>query len=148
MSEVRIDRTGRAVKERESRTDKGISLAADRAQEIVLLPSGLYRVPSCARERSYTVDLVRQSCTCPDRQIAGRRCKHLVAAGIVHAGRVRREARAAEEAELYRRVRLAEERVRREKLAAGGFRCGVSREAWDEVERARAEYRALFEGAA
>jgi uncharacterized Zn finger protein len=48
---------------------------------------GVYTVPSCSGEGTYTVDLKvftdePESCNCPDRE---RPCKHIVAASITRA---------------------------------------------------------------
>src|SRR5437762_3090550 len=39
-------------------------------------------VPSQSGEKIYTVDPVAQTCTCPDHQEAGHKCKHLFAVEI------------------------------------------------------------------
>lgn len=44
---------------------------------------GTYRVPSFTGEGTYTVDLKRRSCTCPDSAYRGETCKHLLAVALV-----------------------------------------------------------------
>jgi hypothetical protein len=71
----------------ETRASRGIRLFRERGDEIVRLPNGTYRVPSCSGEAVYTVDLAHERCSCPDRTPEGESCKHLVAATVFEAKR-------------------------------------------------------------
>ncbi len=74
-----------------SRAARGLALFRERGSEITEVSPGTYRVPSCTSEATYTVDLERAYCSCPDRAEV---CKHQVACTIVAAKkRCRRAAR-------------------------------------------------------
>src|SRR5690349_5593330 len=61
----------------ETREQRGIIIAAicKLAQQ-----DGRWIVPSQSGEKKYVVDLERHSCTCPDHQETGFKCKHQWAA--------------------------------------------------------------------
>ncbi len=48
---------------------------------------GCYRVPSCSGEGSYAVVYMREeeSCECPDWQIRGNTCKHVLCCAVIRA---------------------------------------------------------------
>ncbi len=74
-----------------TRAARGLALFRERGHEIAEVSPGTYRVPSCTGEATYTVDLERAYCSCPDRAEV---CKHQVACTIVAAKkRCRRAAR-------------------------------------------------------
>ena len=66
----------------ETRMERGIRLFCERGDEIIEVEPGIYKVPSYSGEATYTVDLNRERCSCPDRTT---RCKHLFAATIFAA---------------------------------------------------------------
>jgi len=63
-----------------AREERGLVIAA--LCKLNRTPEG-WLVPSQSGERIYTVDPDKQTCTCPDHQEAGFKCKHLFAAEIV-----------------------------------------------------------------
>lgn len=70
---------------------RALSLAEERFEEIALSHcGGLYTVPSLHGEHGYDVTYSHdsESCPCPDWQIRGATCYHVLAAAVVRARRV------------------------------------------------------------
>src|SRR3954464_8297631 len=63
----------------DARESRGLVIAA--MCKLNKTPDG-WLVPSQSGERIYTVNLQTQTCSCPDHQEAGFKCKHLYAAEI------------------------------------------------------------------
>ena len=67
--------------EQASRARRGLALFRERGGEIERLGKLRYLIPGCSRP-FYVVDLVAESCECPDFTKRGESCKHLFAAAI------------------------------------------------------------------
>ncbi len=67
-----------------SRADRALALYVEHAETIALsFRRGVYRVPSCSGETTYTVRLVPEPrCSCPDFGRGGE-CKHVMAVRVV-----------------------------------------------------------------
>ncbi len=79
-----------------TRLQRGITLAQERGEEIILEGRGVYEVPGCSGG-TYTVDLAvfggEESCSCPDHtRHPELTCKHLAAASL-HRAKSRAAAR-------------------------------------------------------
>lgn len=72
--------------EQASRARRGLALFRERGGEIERLGKLRYLIPGCLRP-FYVVDLVAESCECPDFTKRGESCKHLFAA-VVHREKV------------------------------------------------------------
>lgn len=72
-----------------SRALRGLELFRERGLKIRSTQDGSWRVPSCSGPRFYEVDLVEESCTCPDFRNRRRPCKHIFAAVIAASRRGR-----------------------------------------------------------
>lgn len=66
-----------------SRADRALALYVESFEEIAAsFRAGVYRVPSCTGEATYTVRLVSEAyCSCPD--FRGGECKHVHAVRVV-----------------------------------------------------------------
>lgn len=64
-----------------ARQERGLALAKNKG--IKIIRDGLWTVPSATGAGSYAVDAKAGSCTCPDHEVRGVRCKHLFAVEIV-----------------------------------------------------------------
>src|SRR5260370_12431798 len=60
----------------DAREQRGLAIAA--LCKLNKTPEG-WLVPSQQGERIYTVDPMKQTCTCPDHAEAGHKCKHIFA---------------------------------------------------------------------
>jgi hypothetical protein len=88
---------------------RALKLFRERRHEIKEVAPNLYRVPSCAGDRVYTVDYDLERCSCPDaRRHPELSCKHLIAIGILVAKRRARTAPCAGCGERFRRRELYE----------------------------------------
>ncbi len=66
------------------RAQRGLAIVEGKGKKIRLVLEGKYLVPSQSRNSgSYFVDLMAGSCTCPDHEENGVRCKHIWAVLIV-----------------------------------------------------------------
>lgn len=66
------------------RAQRGLAIVEVKGKKIRLVVEGKYVVPSQSRNSgSYFVDVSAQSCTCPDHEETGLRCKHIWAVLIV-----------------------------------------------------------------
>ena len=70
-----------------TREQRGLALAREHTGEIWPCAMGYWRVPSCAGETVYLVDVRRESCSCEDHRRTRRPCKHLYAVLAVRAKR-------------------------------------------------------------
>ena len=86
--------TERKSTEPTTRIQRGIRIAAERGAEVVETGAGTYRVPGSAGA-TYTVDLDRAYCSCPDHAKRGFTCKHIFAAEIVASRRACRRRKTA-----------------------------------------------------
>jgi hypothetical protein len=68
-----------------SREQRGLELYREHGHEIRHVGEALYLVPSCAGRGFYSVDYRQETCDCPDHEIRGENCKHILAVGIYHA---------------------------------------------------------------
>ena len=50
-------------------------------------------MPSCTGRGFYSVDYREETCDCPDHEIRGENCKHILAVGIYHAKHRKRSRR-------------------------------------------------------
>jgi hypothetical protein len=66
---------------------RALELFHERGRDIERLTPAVYLVPSCAGEDIYRVDYAAESCSCPDHEIRGVVCKHVLAVGILRAKR-------------------------------------------------------------
>src|SRR5437660_5579969 len=64
-----------------AREERGLIIAA--VCKLNHTPDGGWLVPSQSGDKIYTVNAERQTCTCPDHQEAGFKCKHLYAVEFV-----------------------------------------------------------------
>lgn len=87
-----------------SRALRGVDLYREHAREVRLMENGFWSVPSCSGSKPYVVDLVSESCTCPDWREQRKPCKHVFAAAIA----VSRQDRVSDQIQEVR-VRRAEE---------------------------------------
>ena len=71
-----------------TREQRGLEIARERAGEIWPCSEGYWRVPSCAGETVYLVDVGREACSCEDHLRNRRPCKHVYAVLAVRAKRV------------------------------------------------------------
>lgn len=66
------------------RAHRGLAIVEGKGKKIRLVLEGKYLVPSQSRNSgSYFVDVTASSCTCPDHEETGLRCKHIWAVLIV-----------------------------------------------------------------
>lgn len=70
-----------------SRELRALELYHERGRDIERLTPDVYLVPSCTGEETYRVDYAAESCSCPDHEIRGEVCKHILAVGILRAKR-------------------------------------------------------------
>ena len=66
---------------------RALELYHERGRDIERLSPHVYLVPSCSGEGLYRVDYAAESCSCPDHEIRGEVCKHVLAVGILRAKR-------------------------------------------------------------
>jgi|SRR5829696_9220854 len=69
----------------DTRELRALELYRDRGHEIRHVDQDLYLVPSCTGRGFYSVDYREETCDCPDHEIRGENCKHILAVGIYHA---------------------------------------------------------------
>jgi hypothetical protein len=70
-----------------SRAERALELYHERGRDIERISPDVYLVPSCSGEGVYRVDYGAESCSCPDHEIRGEVCKHVLAVGILRAKR-------------------------------------------------------------
>jgi SWIM zinc finger len=70
-----------------TRAERALELYHERGRGIERITPNLYLVPSCTGEGVYRVDYAAESCSCPDHEIRGEVCKHILAVGILRAKR-------------------------------------------------------------
>jgi hypothetical protein len=79
----------RTVPNSNTRELRALELYRTRGHEIRQASSeagqDLYLVPSCTGRGFYSVDYREETCDCPDHEIRGENCKHILAVGIYHA---------------------------------------------------------------
>jgi hypothetical protein len=73
--------------ERSSRAERALELYRTRGHDIERVAPALYLVPSCTGLSVYRVDYKKETCSCPDHEIRGETCKHILAVGILNAKR-------------------------------------------------------------
>jgi predicted nucleic acid-binding Zn finger protein len=66
---------------------RALELYHERGRDIERISPHVYLVPSCTGEGVYRVDYAAESCSCPDHEIRGEVCKHILAVGILRAKR-------------------------------------------------------------
>jgi hypothetical protein len=66
---------------------RALELYHERGRDIERVSPDVYLVPSCTGEGVYRVDYAAESCSCPDHEIRGVVCKHVLAVGILRAKR-------------------------------------------------------------
>jgi hypothetical protein len=66
---------------------RALALYHERGRDIERLTPDVYLVPSCTGEGAYRVDYAAESCSCPDHEVRGEVCKHVLAVGILRAKR-------------------------------------------------------------
>jgi hypothetical protein len=66
---------------------RALALYHERGRDIERSCPDVYLVPSCTGEGVYRVDYAAESCSCPDHEIRGEVCKHVLAVGILRAKR-------------------------------------------------------------
>ena len=76
----------------DTRELRALELYRTRGHEIRHVGQDLYLVPSCTGRGFYSVDYREETCDCPDHEIRGENCKHILAVGIYHAKHRRSEA--------------------------------------------------------
>ena len=79
-----------------SRALRGVELYREDARRIHPMENGFWSVPSCSGRKPYVVDLVSESCTCPDWREQRKPCKHVFAAAIAVSRRGRASGRIEE----------------------------------------------------
>lgn len=79
-----------------SRALRGVNLYREHARRIQPTDNGFWSVPSCSGRKPYVVDLVSESCTCPDWREQRKPCKHVFAAAIAVSRRGRASGRIEE----------------------------------------------------
>lgn len=79
-----------------SRALRGVNLYREYARGIQPMDNGFWSVPSCSGRKPYVVDLVSESCTCPDWREQRKPCKHVFAAAIAVSRRGRASGRIEE----------------------------------------------------
>jgi hypothetical protein len=70
-----------------TRAERALELYNARGRDIERIAPNLYLVPSCSGEGTYRVDYEAETCSCPDHEIRGEVCKHILAVGILRAKR-------------------------------------------------------------
>jgi hypothetical protein len=70
-----------------ARAERALELYRDHGRDIERVAADVYLVPSCSGDGVYRVDYAAESCSCPDYQIRGEVCKHVLAVGVFHAKR-------------------------------------------------------------
>ena len=71
--------------ERMARERRGKALYRERGEEIEHVEDRIWAVPSCSGEGAYLVDLLAETCGCPDFGHREQNCKHIYAAAIASA---------------------------------------------------------------
>lgn len=79
-----------------SRALRGVELYREHDREVRPMDNGFWSVPSCSGRKPYAVDLVSESCTCPDWREHRKACKHVFAAAITVSQRGRASGRIEE----------------------------------------------------
>ena len=64
------------------RLQRGLELAQRSAKRIKKVVDGIYVVPSATHTGTYVVNTTDRSCTCPDWETRGVRCKHQIAVAV------------------------------------------------------------------
>jgi hypothetical protein len=70
-----------------TRTERALELYRNHGRRIERLSADIYLVPSCSGEGLFEVDYSAETCACPDHEIRGEVCKHVLAVGILRAKR-------------------------------------------------------------
>jgi hypothetical protein len=68
-----------------TRAERALELHRDHGRAIERVSPDVYLVPSCSGEGTYRVDYGAESCSCPDHEMRGEVCKHVLAVGILRA---------------------------------------------------------------
>ena len=101
-------RAWRSKRPAPSRALRGVELYREHGRKIQPMENGFWSVPSCSGRKPYVVDLVSESCTCPDWREHRKPCKHVFAAAVAVSRRGRGSGRIEE-----LRERRAEEVARK-----------------------------------
>ena len=87
MSSTRSIRTTTPEVTPNTRAERALELYRTRHHDIERIAPNVYLVPSCTGEGFYRVDYAAETCTCPDYEIRGEVCKHVLAVGVLRAKR-------------------------------------------------------------
>jgi hypothetical protein len=79
---IRSESPHRSANTRELRA---LELYHERGRDIECISPQVYLVPSCTGEGVYRVDYAAETCTCPDHEIRGKVCKHILVVGFLRA---------------------------------------------------------------
>jgi hypothetical protein len=79
--------TPEVTPKRSSRAERALELYHERGRDIERVAPDIYLVPSCTGSATYRVDYSTETCSCPDHEIRGETCKHILAVGILRAKR-------------------------------------------------------------
>jgi hypothetical protein len=66
---------------------RALELFHERGRDIERICPDVYLVPSCTGEGTYRVNYAAESCSCPDHEIRGEVCKHILCIGVLRAKR-------------------------------------------------------------
>jgi hypothetical protein len=69
------------------RAERALELYHERGRDIERESTYVYLVPSCTGEGMYRVHYGEETCECPDYEIRGEVCKHILAVGVLRAKR-------------------------------------------------------------
>jgi hypothetical protein len=69
------------------RAERALELYHEHARDIERISPDIYLVPSCTGEGLYRVDYSTETCSCPDHEIRGETCKHILCIGVLRAKR-------------------------------------------------------------
>jgi hypothetical protein len=97
-----------------TRETRALDLYRHHGRDIERISPDVYLVPSCSGEGTYRVDYAAESCSCPDHEIRGEACKHVLAVGILRAKRRGATVRALAALEESYRHELMDEEQRQE----------------------------------
>jgi hypothetical protein len=97
-----------------TRETRALELYRTHGRDIERISPDVYLVPSCSGEGTYHVDYGAESCSCPDHEIRGEVCKHILCIGVLRAKRRGATVRALAALEESYRHELMDEEQRQE----------------------------------
>jgi hypothetical protein len=97
-----------------TRETRALELYRTHGRDIERISPDVYLVPSCSGEGTYRVDYGAESCSCPDHEIRGEVCKHILCIGVLRAKRRGATVRALAALEESYRHELMDEEERQE----------------------------------